>query len=74
MNPGVHLHEARLVDYEISGETLMFLEVYKNLSVVADFSLRFHRHVYIVVRKAVSMISNLLRSTVFRSVEFMLTL
>ena len=74
MRFGERLHEARVLDYQISGETLRFVEVYRDLGVVVDSSLRFHRHVDIVVGKAGSMISNLLRSTVCRSVEFMLTL
>ena len=53
---------------------LRCVEAYKDLGDVVDFSLRFHRHVDIVVDQAGSMISNLLRSTVCRCVEFISTM
>ena len=60
--------------YQIFGESLQFVKVYKDLGVYVDVKLRFHEHVNLVVGRASSMISNLLRCTVCRSTEFMVSL
>ena len=60
-------------NYQIFGESLQFLKVYKDLGVYVDVKLRFHKHVYLVVGRASSMFSNLLRCTVCCSTEFMVS-
>ena len=50
--------------YQIFGERLQFVKVYKDLGVYVDVKLRFHEHVNLVVGRASSMMSNLLRCTV----------
>ena len=62
------------VAYSIYGTNLIFVDSYKDLGVTIDSGLKFHAHVNAVIGKAGAMINNLLRSTVCRSVEFMLTL
>ena len=64
------------VNYKIFGEILQFVKVVKDLGVYADVKLRFHfhEHVYLVVGRASSMFSNLLRCTVCCSTEFMVSL
>ena len=47
---------------------------YRDLCVLVDTKLKFHKHVRSVVGKAGGMIGNLLRSTICRSEEFMFTL
>ena len=59
---------------EIFGESLQFVNVYKDLGVYVDVKLRFHEHVNLVVGRASSMISNLLRCTVCRSTKLMVSL
>ena len=56
--------------YHILGESLQFINVYKDLGVYLDVRLTFHKHVNLVFGRASSMISNLLRCTAFRSTEF----
>ena len=59
---------------EIFGESLQFVNVYKDQGVCANVKLRFHEHVNLVVGRASSMISNLLRYTVCRSTDFIVSL
>ena len=59
--------------YQILGECLQFFKVYNDLGVYVDVKLRFHEHVSLIVGRACSMISNLLRCTVCRSTEFMVS-
>jgi len=60
--------------YSLGDSPLEFVESYRDLGVFVDQRLRFHGHVRTVVRRAASLSSNLLRSTVNRSPNFMVTL
>ena len=59
--------------YQIFGEILQFVQVYKDLWVHVGVKVRFHEHINLVVGRASSMISNLLRCAVCRSTEFMVS-
>ena len=48
--------------YQIFGESLQFVEVYKDLDVYVVVKLRFHEHDNLVVGRTSSMISNLLNA------------
>ena len=61
------------VAYSIYGTDLLFVDSYKDLGIKNDSGLKFHAHIYALIGKACTMINNLLRSTVCRSIEFMLT-
>ena len=61
------------VAYSIYGTNLFFVDWYKDLEIAIDSGLKFHSHFNAVIGKAGSMINNLLRSTVCRSIDFMLT-
>lgn len=50
------------------------MESHRDLGVVVDSRLRFHAHVRIVVQKAAGLCNNMLRSTVNRNSNFMITL
>lgn len=60
--------------YHLGGSRLEFVESHRDLGVVVDTTLRFHHHVRSVVQKAAGLSSNLLRSTVNRHPDFMVTL
>ena len=60
--------------YQTFGKNLQFVMVYKDLGVYVDLKLRFHEHVNLVVGRASSLISNMLRCTVCRSTEFKVSL
>ena len=60
--------------YTIGGVPLKFVDLYKDLGVIIDNSLKFHQHVHSVVQRAWGLASNILRSTVNRSPDFMVTL
>ena len=62
------------VAYSIYGTNLLFVDSYKHLRIVIDSGLNFHAHINVVIGKAGALINNLLRSTICRSFEFMLTL
>ena len=62
------------VQYSISGQALCFVNSVKDLGVLVDSSLRFHGHIREVARKAGGLMSSLLRATVCRSSNFMVTL
>ena len=64
----------RAAAYRIGGIELETVLSYKDLGIRVDSSLRFHSHIDAVVCKAGGLMCELLRSTVCRSVEFMLTL
>ena len=55
------------------GVALGFVDSCRDLGVVVDSKLKFHKHVDAVVGKAAGMMSNLLRSTVCRSAQFMMS-
>ena len=61
-------------EYNIFGVRLDHVVKFRDLGVIVDESLRFHAHVDLVVGRTSSMITNLLRSTVCRDSEFMMTL
>ena len=60
--------------YQIFGESLQLVKVYKDLRVYVDVKIRFHEHVILAVSRASSMISNLLRCIMCRSNELMVYL
>ena len=62
------------VRYLIDGREIDWVSSCRDLGVVVDSSLRFHAHVDSVVGKAGGLVGELLRSTICRSREFMLTL
>jgi len=62
------------VGYFVEGKALRFVSSYRDLGVVIDSSLRFHAHVNVVVGRVGGLMGDLLRSTVCRSKEFMLSL
>ena len=62
------------VRYRLGGQDLEFVGNCKDLGVIVDVKLRFHEHVRCVVGRASGLIGNLLRSTVCRTPDFMLTL
>ena len=61
-------------DYRICGVTVRHLTKFMDLGIIVDESLKFHHHIDLVVGRTSSMITNLLRSTVCRDAEFMMTL
>ena len=71
---GERSSDSQLDSYSVRGETVHFVEVYKDLGVMVDSRLRFHRHVDLIVWRAGSMMNNLLRSTICRSRDFMVAL
>ena len=60
--------------YQIFGEKLKFAKVYKDLGVYVGVKLRFNEHINLVLGRASSKISNLLRWTVCHSTEFVVSL
>ena len=60
--------------YSVNGRELAVVSSYRDLGVIIDPSLKFHLHVNSVVGKAGSLMGDLLRSTVCRAREFMVTL
>ena len=59
--------------YRLDGETLKLVKSHRDLGLVVDDSLKFHAHVSEIVRKSSGLANQILRSTVCRSREFMLT-
>ena len=62
------------VAYSKDGTNFLFVDSSKDLGITIDSGLKFHAHIDDVIGKAGAMMKNILRSTVCRSVEFMLTL
>jgi hypothetical protein len=60
--------------YRLGNSVLEFVDSHRDLGVVVDTRLRFHCHVRDMVCRAAGLCSSLLRSTVNRSPEFMVTL
>ena len=60
--------------YTINESPLQLVVKYRDLGVMVDSSLRFHSHIDTVFGKTSAMITNLLRCTLCRSVDFMVTL
>jgi hypothetical protein len=58
----------------LGNSVLEFVDSHRDLGVVVDNQLRFHGHVRDIVRRAAGLCSSLLRSTVNRSPEFMVTI
>ena len=63
-----------LPQYTLNGSQLNTVSSHKDLGVVIDRDLKFHGHVHNVAQKAGGLALNLLRSTVCRSPDFMVTL
>ena len=62
------------VAYSVYGTNLLFVDSYKDRGIIIDSGLELYAHINFVIGKAGTKINNLLRSTVSRSVEFMLAL
>ena len=60
--------------YKLDGEPVKIVKIHKHLGIWVDCNLKFHQHIHTVVNKAAGLAGNLLRSTVNRSPQFMLTL
>jgi hypothetical protein len=60
--------------YTLGGSRLEFVLAQRDLGVLVDVGLKFHGHIREVVRRASGLCSDLLRSTVNRSPDFMVTL
>ena len=60
--------------YTVQDSTIQQVHKYRDLGVIVDSTLRFHSHIDCIVGRTGSMINNLLRSTLCRSVDFMVTL
>jgi hypothetical protein len=60
--------------YTLDQTALEFVESHRDLGVIVDTKLRFHQHIRVTVSKAAGLASSLLRSTVNRSPEFMVTI
>ena len=60
--------------YRLGGDRLALARSHRDLGVIVDTSLRFHLNVSAVVQKASALVNQLLRNTVCRSPEFMVTL
>jgi hypothetical protein len=58
--------------FHIGGTPLEFASVHGDLGVTVDCHLKFHRHIELIAAKVGGIASNILRSTVCRSPEFML--
>ena len=63
-----------LTSYNINDKFLELVAVHRDLVVKIASRLRFHEHIREVVRKAGSLAGELLRSTVCRSPEFIVSL
>ena len=70
----VHEDEPFANNYQLQGKPLQFVCSQKDLGVVVDTSLRFHQHIKAVAAKAGGLANSLLRSTVCRTPEFMVSL
>ena len=62
------------VAYSFYGTNLKFIYSYKVLGLRVDSGLKFQAYNNVVIGKAGAMVNKLLRSTVCRSIEIMLTL
>ena len=71
---GMHFGRGPVNNYCIDGIPLEKVDSYRDLGVMVDSSLKFHMHVRGVVGRAGAMMSELLRSTVCRDRDFMVTL
>ena len=60
--------------YFLRGVPLKYVRSHRDLGVTVDTSLRFHNHIKLTAQKAGGLSNNLLRSTVCRSHEFMVSL
>ena len=60
--------------YVLNGVSLDYVEEYKDLGVTVDVKLKFHSHVRNVVWKATGLASYILRSTVNRDADFIVTI
>ena len=59
--------------YQIFCESLQFVKVYKDIGVYVDVNLRFDEHLNLVVGRVSSRNNNLLRCTLCRSTNFMVS-
>ena len=68
---GLHPNEDSL--FHIGGTPIEYASVHGDLGVSVDCHLKFHRHIELISAKVGGIASNILRSTVCRSPEFMMT-
>ena len=66
--------EAQHSTYTLAGHRLKSASIYKDLGVWVDNKLKFHHHARVVAGRAGGIMSNLLRSTVCREANFMISL
>jgi hypothetical protein len=63
-----------LSSYYMGNRPIDLVDNHRDLGVIVDNSLRFHTHIASIVNKAGGLAANLLRSTLCRSPDFMMTL
>ena len=63
-----------LSQYYLDNTPIKFVESHTDLGITIDCSLKFHLHVQTVTNKAAGLISNILRSTLCRSIKFMMSI
>ena len=61
-------------NYYLNNAPISFVNVFSDLGVTVDNSLKFHQHIHNIVSKAAALSNNLLKSTVCRSPSFMISL
>ena len=71
---GLNIVDGSASGYVMGGNSLKNVKVHKDLGVLVDSSLRFHPHVAAVVKKASSLSNQILRGTLCRTPQFMVTL
>ena len=62
-----------LESYTLDGAQLQIVTLYKDLGVWIEPSLKFHKHLEVITGRASSLVGQLLRGTICRSKEFMVT-
>ena len=60
--------------YLLNGHRLLFVESYRDLGIIVDKKLKFHSHVLNTVQKCIGLSNQLLRSTICRSAQFMISM
>ena len=58
--------------YFLDNEPIKFVDSHKDLGVTIDNTLKFHLHIQLIVQRAAGVMSNILRSTLCRSQNFMI--
>ena len=63
-----------LQHYHIDNSDLSLADVHRDLGILVDNTLKFHAHIRSTVKKAAGLANNLLKSTLCRSSDFMVTI